>query len=130
MRTNIKNDMKMAAFFYTKKFPAFNTVAATSNFVESWNAILKRAVEWKRLRFDNLTMVLFNLTIHYLSEFSRCYKSLGNWFPKDQYIRRGPQFKLPPYVLFKEEKLLEKFKTNYAPCVGQSQAECVSGNKL
>ena len=129
MNSSVKKDMKLAAWFYTRQFPAFANRLVTSNFTESWNAILKRAVEWKRLRFDNLTMILFNLTMYYLGQFHRAYHSLGNFRPKPEFMKRGPRFKLPEYTFFPEDKLLEKFKENYSTAVRKSESASVTGNK-
>ena len=117
MKKHIRQDLHRAARFYTKQFPAFENVPATTNFVERLHGEIKAGLPKIGKRYDEVIIHLLNLQLNYSGDFHRAFSTagLGNHIPKPQYAKKGPRFKLPSYTYWRPEDFIKKFEENYPP---------------
>ena len=58
------------------------TKTLTTNISESWNSVLKRAVNWKESRLDKMALTLYMITCYQSNEINRGIKDLGQYSVK------------------------------------------------
>ncbi|RWS24903.1 uncharacterized protein B4U80_13156 [Leptotrombidium deliense] len=109
---NLKNHLKTnCCFFNTSRFAAFsNNKSPTNNISESINALIKKHTRWTELPVDAIFLALYQMQNFILSEFSRGYRNLGKYRPKNVY--NSSQLKLDGVVIDSIDTIIQRIKQN------------------
>lgn len=93
---NIEYDLKnRCSFLKTNRFSAFANKTPTNNISESLNKMIKQWNDWKELPLDALVLSLYKMQIFYVNEFNRCYRNMGDFHIKDEYINKINEINIP-----------------------------------